>query len=54
MTFNKLMLHGIRRFNIYYSCYLNRGSNIESVHVAIASYRSIVNSIFHLHVFKRT
>ena len=47
------MLHGIRRFSIYYCCYINSSSIIENIHVAIAGYRSIVNSIFHLHVLKR-
>lgn len=48
------MLHGIRRFDIYYSCYFDSSSVIESIHVDIACYCSVINSIFHLHVPKRT
>ena len=54
ITSNKSMLHGIRRFNIYYNCNFNSSGNIESVYVVTAGYCSIDNSILHLHVLKGT
>ena len=50
MIVNIFDLHGITRFNIYYSCYSYSCSGIEDIHVAVACYCSCSYGIFHLHV----